>query len=292
MGFRLLRICSNETSFENRLEELKQDFLIPRSYNPKIIDAQFKRIRELPGSTYCEKRAEALKKKQKVQNTSKRIISPFDYNPLLPKISSVITKHHKAMLFSNPDLKSYFEEPPMSSLRQGPNLRKYLCKSNLAKLTRSRNLKRGAQVSAPGWKKCSKPCPACPYALPPCKSVKSQVSEYTHNIKTPINCQSKNVIYYWKCTKDNCELFPECEYIGMTSRTFQKRLYEHTYYVKSEKFTEPSGEHFNLPGHSLHHLKGLALEEVRNADTFVLKAREALLIQKFNTFNRGLNQEP
>ena len=78
----------------------------------------------------------------------------------------------------------------------------------------------------------------------------------------------------------------------MTSRTFQKRLYEHTYYVKSEKFTEPSGEHFNLPGHSLHHLKGLALEEVRNSDPFVLRAWEALLIQKFNTYNRGLNQEP
>ena len=58
------------------------------------------------------------------------------------------------------------------------------------------------------------------------------------------------------------------------------------------KYKKISKNHFNLPGHSLHHLKGLALEEVRNADTFVLKAREALLIQKFSTFNRGLNQEP
>ena len=61
------------------------------------------------------------------------------------------SKHHKAMLFSNPDLKNYFEEPPMRSLRQGLNLRKYICTSNLAKLTRSRNLKRGAQISAPAW---------------------------------------------------------------------------------------------------------------------------------------------
>ena len=92
--------------------------------------------------------------------------------------------------------------------------------------------------------------------------------------------------------KDNCNNFPECEYIGLTSRTFQKRFYEHQYYVKSENVFQPSGEHFNKPGHSMHDLRGLVLEKVRNQDPFVLKAREALLIQKFNTFNHGLNKEP
>ena len=113
-----------------------------------------------------------------------------------------------------------------------------------------------------------------------------------HQIKTPVNCQSSNVVYYWKCTKDNCSVFPECEYIGLTSRTFQKILYEHQYYIKSEIIFEPSGEHFSLPGHSIHDLKGLVLEKVQNPDPFVLRAREALLIQKFKTFNRGLNKEP
>ena len=292
MGFRLLRICSSEFMFEKRLTELKNDFLIPRNYKERIIDTQFKRIRELPGETYDEKRREALKKKEKQKENKTRIISPFDFNPLLPKISSVIVKHHKSMLFNNPELKQVFEEPPMTSLRQGPNMRKYLCRSKLPKVSRNTRLRRETHPSAPRWKKCSKPCPACPFTLPACKTVKGEVSNYEHIIQTPVNCQSQNVVYYWKCTKDNCSTYPKCEYIGLSSRKYQKRFYEHQYYVKSDKLTEPSGEHFSLPGHSIHDLRGLVLEQVRNPDPFVLRAREALLIQKFNTFHKGLNKEP
>ena len=35
MALRLLRICSSEENFENRLKELKSDFLVPRIYHPK-----------------------------------------------------------------------------------------------------------------------------------------------------------------------------------------------------------------------------------------------------------------
>ena len=90
MAFRLIRICSGEDSFKKRLQELKEDFLIPRGYKPRIIDGQYKRILELPGGTYLEKRKEALKKKEKKQGDNKRIIVPFLYNPLLPNLSSVL----------------------------------------------------------------------------------------------------------------------------------------------------------------------------------------------------------
>ena len=63
-------------------------------------------------------------------------------------------------------------------------------------------------------------------------------------------------------------------------------------HVRSERLEEPSGHHFNTPGHSLSHLAGLVLEHVRNPDPFVLKAREFLYIQKFDTFNNGLNKRP
>ena len=56
MAFRLLRICSTEEKFELRLNELKNDFLIPRQYNSKVIDAQFNRIRNLPGDNFTERR--------------------------------------------------------------------------------------------------------------------------------------------------------------------------------------------------------------------------------------------
>ena len=55
MAFRLLRICDAENIFEERLAELKNNFLLLRSYKKRIIDSQFKRVRELPGDTYAEK---------------------------------------------------------------------------------------------------------------------------------------------------------------------------------------------------------------------------------------------
>ena len=62
--------------------------------------------------------------------------------------------------------------------------------------------------------------------------------------------------------------------------------------MKSDKLNEPSGEHFNLPGHSIHDMECLVLEEVKKLDPYVLRARESLLIQNFNSYNRGLNKEP
>ena len=78
----------------------------------------------------------------------------------------------------------------------------------------------------------------------------------------------------------------------MTTRKFQTRFSEHIGYIKSEKIFEPSGDHFNLPGHSLSDMEGLVLEEVKNRNPFILKARETMMIQKFDAFRFGLNKEP
>ena len=39
-------------------------------------------------------------------------------------------------------------------------------------------------------------------------------------------------------------------------------------------------------------LFGLAIEHVKSNDPFVLKAREAFLIKKFDSFRNGLNKDP
>ena len=44
MSFRLLRICSIEDIFEIRLQEMKNNFLKPRGYSPKMIEEQFKKF--------------------------------------------------------------------------------------------------------------------------------------------------------------------------------------------------------------------------------------------------------
>ena len=78
----------------------------------------------------------------------------------------------------------------------------------------------------------------------------------------------------------------------MTKRKFQHRFSEHLGYVKSDKISEPSGGHFNLAGHKLSDIEGIVLEKVRNGNPYILRAREELMIKKFDSFNFGLNKEP
>ena len=180
----------------------------------------------------------------------------------------------------------------MGALKQGSNLRKFLCRSKLYATSRDTHYQRNTRKTAIGWKKCSKPCPVCPFAAPSKLEIHSEVSDYKHTIKTQLNCQSENVIYMWRCKKENCVEKPENFYIGLTKRKFQHRFSEHLGYVKSDKISEPSGEHFNLPGHKLSDIEGMVLEKVRNRNPYILRAREELLIKKFDSFNFGLNKEP
>ena len=270
---------------------------------------QFNRVRELPGDTYTEKRNLALQKKKK-QTASDRVIGVFDYNPVLPKIGSVMVKHYRTMISDNPELKEAFPQPPMAALRQGPNLRRILCRGKLYKV--SMNPVRATHRSSAGWKRCSasgrKQCPICPFTPKTATSITSHITGYTPQIITPINCQTENVVYAWICSKchenfsvnTNSRHAPNINlrankigsnYIGLSRRRFYKRLSEHRDYPKAGRTDEPSGHHFSLPGHTVSDLQGLAIEHVKNKDPFVLKAREAFLIQKFDSYRKGLNQE-
>ena len=80
-------------------------------------------------------------------------------------------------------------------------------------------------------------------------------------------------------------------YCGMTKWKFSVRMSEHRDYAKFHKTEEPSGSHFNNPGHSFHNIQGLAIEQVRSKDPFILKARENWLIKKFDCYRNGLNKE-
>ena len=81
-------------------------------------------------------------------------------------------------------------------------------------------------------------------------------------------------------------------YAGRTKRQFKTRLGEHLGYIGNERSEEPSRLHFSLPGHSKHDLQALGIEQVRSQDPFIIKAREHKYIQLFDSYRRGLNQEP
>ena len=238
------------------------------------------------------KRKEALRKVEKIPGDRNRVVAPLDYNPHLPQASRVFQKHHRSLLLNAPHLTEIFPSPPMPAFRQPRNIRSLLCRSKVYPVTRNNKLKRGTHKDAPGWSKCGKQCKVCPYTMERTKTVTGTASGYVHQISEAVTCETTNCIYYWKCTKPNCQDYPSCEYIGMTTRQFKDRLAEHRDYPKRNVTTEPSGFHFTQPGHTVAHLRGLVLEKVRSPDPFVLKAREHLLIQKFDTYRNGLNQEP
>ena len=114
-----------------------------------------------------------------------------------------------------------------------------------------------------GWKPCSgnrKQCPVCPLTFPATSEIVNDFNSYKHVIKENVNCQSKNVIYLWRCKKQNCKDYSRNSYVGKTTQTFQKRFSQHRDYVKQGILTEPSGLHFNLPGHSVSDMEGLVIE--------------------------------
>ena len=64
---------------------------------------------------------------------------------------------------------------------------------------------------------------------------------------------------------------------------------EHIAYIRNLHTNQPTGEHFNLPGHELYHLK--VLEKVWDLGRSLLEVRESKYIRDFMTELRGLNRK-
>ena len=71
-----------------------------------------------------------------------------------------------------------------------------------------------------------------------------------------VYCMSKNVVYVITCEK--CY----AQYIKKTEIALDERIREHIGYVNNVQLQQPSGLHFNQPGHHLHHLKASVLENI------------------------------
>ena len=70
--------------------------------------------------------------------------------------------------------------------------------------------------------------------------------------------------------------------------TLQDRFSEHKGYVVNQH--EATGNHFNLPGHTISDMEVTILEKVFNTDRNYRKNREKMYIQKYNTKFKGLNK--
>ena len=66
---------------------------------------------------------------------------------------------------------------------------------------------------------------------------------------------------------------------------------EHIGYIRNLHTNQPTGEHFNIPGHELYHLKVSVLEKVWDLGRSLLEVRESKYIRDFMTELRGMNRK-
>ena len=79
--------------------------------------------------------------------------------------------------------------------------------------------------------------------------------------------------------------------MGQSERTLQTRFSEHRGYVNNKILTKATGEHYNLPGHTVADMKVSILEKVHSRNELVREERENLVIKNMNTKYKGLNKK-
>ena len=203
----------------------------------------------------------------------------FLFDPRLPSIQTIVTKHWRSMAKQDQHLAECFSEPPLTAFRRPKNLRELLIK---AKVPSPPNLRPERNIK--GMKRCRKGCTACPYVRET-KNVKINKKE-TWQINRKHDCQSFNIIYLIECNIDKCKQ----RYIGESKRAIQHRLADHRGYIVNNHVDKATGAHFNSPGHSLANMTFTVLEQVKYKDTNYRKEREKYFINKFNTKNTGMNK--
>ena len=121
--------------------------------------------------------------------------------------------------------------------RRPPNLRDKLIRSRIPDPPRMR-----PKRLIPGMKPCDINCPTFPY-IEPGTVIQSSNTSKKIEINGTFNCKTRNVVYCITCEK--CKL----QYIGQTTRSLDERVREHIGYIRNLHTNQPTGEHFNLPGH-------------------------------------------
>ena len=267
MAYRVLRICSETVTRDKRMEELKELF-ISRQYNVNVTDLAIARAKLVP-------REQALLRVKK--KATSRVIFALDYHPALPLVSRIMNKAWCVMV-QDPYLQDVFPQPPMVAYRRPPSLRSVLVKAKVPPLPI-----RQSNRTHNGMKRCSK-CVVCPYVTEQ-RIVKSSQNCFVHNINKPVNCDSSNVVYLVECKK--CKE----QYVGQTGRAFKERMKEHIGYIKGKKLTEPTGLHFNLPGHNLSMFQASIIEKCNHDSRAFRERREEEFIKHFQTKFKGMNRK-
>ena len=269
LALRIVRICSEQESRDQRLAELKE-MLLDRDYKPRTIDAAINKAKNIT-------REEALKRVKR-EKTSDRAVFVVRYDPGLPSITKIVQKHWRTMTL-DPYMKTIFPKPPLIAYKRPMNIRDKLIRAKIPPPPRNRPLR-----IKNGMFKCNKPCSICPFVKEQ-SSVKSTANSTTIELHHHHNCNDFNFIYIIECKK--CKL----QYIGESDQTVRKRFLQHRGYVRRHEKEKGTGLHFNLPGHNMADMTISVLERISNPDPAYRKERERHYIALFESFRKGINRK-
>ena len=266
LAYRIVRICSKPADREKHFGKLKE-MLLARDYKSKLIDAAIEKARNIP-------RAEALKKVVREKNQN-RPVFVVTFDPRLPSMTQTVHRHYRTMV-QDPYLKEVFPEPPLIAFRRQKNIREFLIRAKVPPVP-SR-----PKRALPGMKKCGR-CLACSYVKTG-KNIKSTSSNFTAELNTAVDCNTSGVVYCIECK------ICRTQYVGKTKDKAKERFLKHRGYVQNKELSQATGNHFNLPGHSVSDMTFTIIEKVHRKDPFFLRQREKFYIQKFNVKMKGINK--
>ena len=109
LAMRIVRICTNPKVRDCRLEELK-NLLLARNYVQSSIEASINKARLIP-------RHVALRKLNRPR-TSDRPVFAVQFDPRLPYISQIQSKHWRAMTYNDQYLAECFKKPPIIAYKK------------------------------------------------------------------------------------------------------------------------------------------------------------------------------
>ena len=258
---RLRRLCSNDSDFNNKCEEMCQ-FFKKRGYPDSAITTGKHRAQEIDRNT-------ALQSPQ--DEETNRIPFTLTYHPQNLAVKNVILKNFK-ILRNDPETQHIFSLPPLISFKRDKNIGNFLVRSAFK------------SDNQPGTFKCTRTrCKTCPFIS---NMVKISGPNRSAKISDHFTCISANVIYCITCTL--CKKI----YIGETGRRLADRFREQLRDVEKNDTdaSKPVARHFNLPNHSHHNMTicGLSLH---HGNTESRKNLEQKFIFQLGTlYPHGINE--
>ena len=182
------------------------------------------------------------------------------------------------MCWIDPQFKSTFPLPPLTAFKRPRNIKSHIIRAKVFTRTEQREKRKTT-----GMFKCNRPCLTCPFVK---QESKVKGKGFTWNIKQKFTCNTDSIVYLIQCAKEKCNL----RYIGVFERRLSERITDHRGYINNNVTSQPTGLHFNEPGHKLSDLTVTILEQVKRLDTKYRKNKKNTSLKKLIHFTNGLTK--